>query len=309
MPTISLSDLTEKVKEGHSDGIKFPNQAQEETTAGEGMYHQPLPGYGVPPPYHHYPPAPTGSEPHLYYYPPPPQPSPGEYHSMPPGYSYGPPYYPIPPPPPPEYFYPPIGAPMSSVPKISPPSSAIKANYPNSDYKTSRSNKDPAIRNNIPSQTSSTSTDEEFLSKVKPMRSDFFIFASENKEKVLKTIEQNNEKGQFYIMTELNEKLLNMWENLHSSLRIPYQAKEEEDRIRFMHEDEIESRHCATLTSRSHSAKYKGIERNDTNNNWDSLDNDASHLKRSINTNKSDASTEKGDEGEENYESPPKRSK
>lgn len=294
-------DGRKRENEGHLEETKFTDQAQ--TPVGVMMHHQPLPGYGVPPPYHHYPPAAPDSEAPLYYYPPPP-----------PGYPYGPTYYQIPPPPP-GYFYPPVAAPVPSAPKISPPSSTTKTKAPNIDDKANQSNKDRNTRDNEPSQSSSTSTDEEFLSKVKPMRSDFFIFASENKEKILNTIERDKGKSQIHIMTELNEKLLNMWEDLHSNMRIPYQTKEEEDRIRFMHEDEIESRHCATLTSRSQNAKSKDIERTNTNDDGGSMGNDTkacingSNLKRSIHANNTDGSEFKGEEGEEHYESPPKKSK
>ena len=296
----------ETYNEGHSEENKSPEQAQ--IPSGR-VYHQPLTGYAMPPSYQYHPLA-QSSEPPVYYYPPPQPPPPlsGQYHAMPHGYSYGPQYYPMPPPQ--GYFYPPVTTPSPNVPQTSPSSSANDTKTPISDEKMNKPNKDPVTRNNnIPLQSSSTSTDEEFLSKVKPMRSDFFIFASEHKEQVLNTLERKSGQSQVHLITELNEKLLNMWENLDSSMKTAYKAKEEEDRIRFMHEDEIESRHCATLTSRVQNAKSKDAERTDTNEDGDSMQETKSNYKRGVNANNNDESKGKGNEGDEAYESPPKKSK
>lgn len=45
------------------------------------------------------------------------------------------------------------------------------------------------------------------------------------------------------------------WENLTNDERDAFMIKEEEDRRRFMEEDEIASRHCATLTARGKSPR------------------------------------------------------
>jgi hypothetical protein len=45
------------------------------------------------------------------------------------------------------------------------------------------------------------------------------------------------------------------WEELKKEERDTYMVKEEEDRRRFMEEDEIASRHCATLTARGKSPR------------------------------------------------------
>jgi hypothetical protein len=86
-------------------------------------------------------------------------------------------------------------------------------------------------------------------SRVNPMRSDFHFYADENKKEVEKSIEKK-EMSSVELISELNEKLIEMWEKESASTRSEYMAKEERDRGRFMNEDEIESRHCATLTSR-----------------------------------------------------------
>ncbi len=86
-------------------------------------------------------------------------------------------------------------------------------------------------------------------SRVNPMRSDFHFYAEEHKKEALDSIDADNTSPLEKIAV-LNEKLLNMWEKENSSTRTEYMMKEEADRSRFMNEDEIESRHCATLTSR-----------------------------------------------------------
>jgi hypothetical protein len=90
---------------------------------------------------------------------------------------------------------------------------------------------------------------DDMTSRVNPMRSDFHFYADENKKEVEKSIEKK-EMSSVELISELNEKLIEMWEKESASTRSEYMAKEERDRGRFMNEDEIESRHCATLTSR-----------------------------------------------------------
>lgn len=84
--------------------------------------------------------------------------------------------------------------------------------------------------------------------------------------------------------------MLNIWENESSNFRERYETKECADQIRFMNEDEIESRHCATLTSRAHR-----IDTSPSNGSKKKLDHADSR--------------KEGIEGEENYESPPKKAK
>ncbi len=95
--------------------------------------------------------------------------------------------------------------------------------------------------------------EEEFTTGVNPMRSDFHFFASEHQEEELIKIKKSKEgdyDSPFLLMTSLNERLMKVWEDSSTKVRAVYMQKEESDRYRFMSEDEIASRHCATLTSR-----------------------------------------------------------
>mmetsp|Transcript_7542 Transcript_7542/g.11501 ORF Transcript_7542/g.11501 Transcript_7542/m.11501 type:complete len:420 (+) Transcript_7542:249-1508(+) len=110
---------------------------------------------------------------------------------------------------------------------------------------------------------------DELTSAVNPMRSDFHFFACDHKQETLDTLEKEMEKedekdkekendkksSPFKTMTDLNERLLKMWEETPPRVRTLYMQKEESDRYRFMSEDEIASRHCATLTSRTSARK------------------------------------------------------
>lgn len=81
------------------------------------------------------------------------------------------------------------------------------------------------------------------------MRSDFHFYAEQFKKEALEKVGSEN-LNPLDTITALNERLVSMWESQSSSTRNEYMMKEELDRSRFMNEDEIESRHCATLTSR-----------------------------------------------------------
>lgn len=92
---------------------------------------------------------------------------------------------------------------------------------------------------------------DDMVSKVKPMRSDFHFYAQDHKNHILHTLESEMDVSDpVELMSELNERLLKRWEDETTKVRSLYMAKEEEDRTRFMNEEEIESRHCATMTSR-----------------------------------------------------------
>jgi len=105
---------------------------------------------------------------------------------------------------------------------------------------------------------------DDMASKVNPMRSDFHFYAAEHKTQEMASISTGTNTNTdtdtdtvtgntnpIIAITDLNERLMQMWEKENSSTRSEYLTKEELDRARFMNEDEIESRHCATLTSRS----------------------------------------------------------
>jgi len=100
--------------------------------------------------------------------------------------------------------------------------------------------------------------------EVRPIETDFRFFVKENLEHYKKVAEEevrkstNKEIGEldpFLVNTNLNSRLLAAWEKAPQETRDIYRKKEEEDRIRFMTEDEIASRHCATLTARGKSPR------------------------------------------------------
>ena len=113
---------------------------------------------------------------------------------------------------------------------------------------------------------------EEPLSSiaVEPMKQDFYFFAVDNKEECLTqakaavreaistapptnaTIEEDDP---YLTMTNLNERLMASWLAQPRSVRTQYLSKEEGDRRRFQQDDEVASRHCATLTARSRSPR------------------------------------------------------
>lgn len=98
---------------------------------------------------------------------------------------------------------------------------------------------------------------------VKPIRSDFHFFVMENKkrcrelseEEVRKSTNAEGDLDRFLVNSNLNTRMMKLWEDLKPEERGSYMVKEEEDRRRFMEEDEIASRHCATLTARGKSPR------------------------------------------------------
>jgi hypothetical protein len=97
--------------------------------------------------------------------------------------------------------------------------------------------------------------------EVKPIQTDFHFFAKENAAKFRKLAEKDVRaslaEGEpldpFLVNSNLNTRLMKAWEGLTKEQRDAYMVQEEEDRRRFMEEDEIASRHCATLTARGKS--------------------------------------------------------
>ena len=108
--------------------------------------------------------------------------------------------------------------------------------------------------------------EEEEELTVAPMRQDFHFYAMDHYEQVKEvcknqlatasTSSQKNKENELFLLTTLiNEHLIKNWEAAPSSVRSEYLKKEEADRKRFMGEEEVASRHCATLTARRRSPK------------------------------------------------------
>lgn len=74
-------------------------------------------------------------------------------------------------------------------------------------------------------------------------------------EEVRKSLKSDEKLDPLLVNTNLNTRLKMAWENLTNDERDAFMIKEEEDRRRFMEEDEIASRHCATLTARGKSPR------------------------------------------------------
>jgi hypothetical protein len=102
---------------------------------------------------------------------------------------------------------------------------------------------------------------------VKPIQSDFHFFVADVREKLKVAAEEEvrriskseEEKLDIYLVnSSLNCRLMKAWEDLTVAEREVYAKKEQEDRRRFMQDDEVASRHCATLTARARSPGKKG---------------------------------------------------
>jgi hypothetical protein len=102
---------------------------------------------------------------------------------------------------------------------------------------------------------------------VKPIQSDFHFFVADVREKLKVAAEEEvrriskseEEKLDMYLVnSSLNCRLMKAWEDLTVAEREVYAKKEVEDRRRFMQDDEVASRHCATLTARARSPGKKG---------------------------------------------------
>lgn len=124
-------------------------------------------------------------------------------------------------------------------------------------------------------------TAEISLAEVKPIQSDFHFFVHEMRPSFLSAaeaevsraivvheapIEKNTTKYNYLVNSNLNCRLLHAWEKMTMDERTEFMKKEEEDRRRFMDEDEVASRHCFTLTARVRSPNknkmqsFKGVE-------------------------------------------------
>ncbi|KAG7347787.1 hypothetical protein IV203_016492 [Nitzschia inconspicua] len=103
--------------------------------------------------------------------------------------------------------------------------------------------------------------------EVKPIQTDFHFFVKDNIAKYRPLAEAEVRKSlgldpsdkepldPLLVNSNLNTRLMKAWEALTRDQRDAYMIKEEDDRRRFMEEDEIASRHCATLTARGKNPK------------------------------------------------------
>jgi hypothetical protein len=111
----------------------------------------------------------------------------------------------------------------------------------------------------------STAEQELTLSEVEPIKTDFYWFVLSVRDSLRVQAERdvqasrassskNSKNNDVYLInSRLNAYLMKAWEDLSPAQRDNFTKKEEEDRLRFMQEDEVASRHCATLTSRNKS--------------------------------------------------------
>ncbi len=131
----------------------------------------------------------------------------------------------------------------------------------------------------------SMSTSDFAPSQVKPIETDFHFFAKEMSvalrpaaeaevQASLKTFERSMSPVDLLclINTNLNSRIIKAWEDLTPVKRAEYLTKEENDRRRFMTDDNVASRHCATLTARNKSPRADNSSKNTSNSNKESRD-------------------------------------
>lgn len=93
---------------------------------------------------------------------------------------------------------------------------------------------------------------EQLLKNVKPIQSDYHLFVEAEKDNHMEAATTDAGGDDPYLRnSNLNYRLKAAWENSEPSERAIYFKKEELDRKRFMEEEEVASRHCATLTARN----------------------------------------------------------
>ncbi|KAL3943175.1 MAG: hypothetical protein SGBAC_002736 [Bacillariaceae sp.] len=150
-------------------------------------------------------------------------------------------------------------------PKSSPQGSVPKASPERSPEPTSQSSAVKKLANNTEVERLRAAAAQELTTEeVRPIETDFHFFVKENLEHHRNLAEEEVRKSTntdsadldpFLVNTNLNSRLLTAWEKANQDTRDIYRKKEEDDRIRFMAEDEIASRHCATLTARGKSPR------------------------------------------------------
>lgn len=92
---------------------------------------------------------------------------------------------------------------------------------------------------------------EQVLKSVKPIQTDYHLFIEEEKKKFVELAAKDGGDDPYLRNSSLNYRLKAAWEGLDASRREIYLKREELDRKRFMEEEEIANRHCATLTARN----------------------------------------------------------
>lgn len=105
--------------------------------------------------------------------------------------------------------------------------------------------------------------------QVEPMKQDFHYYAIDHYDDAMRQCRQqldengppptDKSKELFLLTTLLNARLIQNWEAAPPATRTEYLKREEADRKRFMSEEEVASRHCATLTARRRSPKQSGV--------------------------------------------------
>jgi hypothetical protein len=225
----------------------MPMHTEQQISPSNGPPRDPPPGgYGPPPPYG------------------------GGYHYPPYGPQYGPPgggYYNYPPPPryggggygaPPAHYY---GAyPYPSQHPNQPPSDSKRRKSPSRQM-----GKEKDKKSLMTSQLAEDIELERMRAaaepiQVKPMRSDFHFFVDDMRDSIqaiAKKELRHEADVKMLLFTNMNARLMKAWEDATEETRAEYLVKEEDDRRRFMAEDEIVSRHCATLTARARSPRGK----------------------------------------------------
>jgi hypothetical protein len=147
-------------------------------------------------------------------------------------------------------------------------------------------------KQSVDSQSQNSKSPEEELEEVKPIQTDFHCFVLEWKDKLLREAEaevdaslqgyDNEYKAQnrlYLLNSNLNCRLMKKWEDFTMDEREDYFQKEEDDRRRFMTEDEVISRHCFTLTARVRSPTKRN---SSSNNNSDDESLGDRHEKRPL---------------------------
>mmetsp|Transcript_29575 Transcript_29575/g.59439 ORF Transcript_29575/g.59439 Transcript_29575/m.59439 type:complete len:334 (+) Transcript_29575:169-1170(+) len=126
----------------------------------------------------------------------------------------------------------------------------------------------PTINSSSAKESAAAAAAEEEI-QVDPMKQDFFFYAKDHFDTVKAQCEEEckqsssqagNKENELYRLTTLmNARLIQDWESGPASLREQYMKMEDDDRQRFMSEEEVASRHCATLTARKRSPKQQNI--------------------------------------------------
>jgi len=144
----------------------------------------------------------------------------------------------------------------------------------NPTTKETNNSKKKESSHKMPSGNNDKEPEMEEEPKVEPMKQDFHFYAMDHYEEAKQVCQQqldksfadgsisekNKDKNQLLLLTTLlNSRLIQNWEKAPASTRAEYLKKEEADRKRFMGEEEVASRHCATLTARRRSPKQSGV--------------------------------------------------